>query len=528
LNSVYLDSSNGTAATVDTTIGNGAPRFGYYADGLIESTGVVADVWNGGLVVANGSSHTLTFAVTAPLSVTGAIRDLSGYTGTPVYKTGIGTLSLSGLSTYAGPTIVNGGTLRIPAGGSLYYGAYAGDSLSVTVNSGGTLDLATWGQNTTSSGTVQSLGGLTKYAVGIILNGGAISMSNTAPTVSERGFTIQSGGASLIANGAALWTLTDTSGWTIANTAGGPLTLAGSGNAQLDKVISGTGGMLTKSGSGAWTLSRANTYTGGTTISGGVLNINADAALGAVPSSPATNVTFSKSGVLQAAAGMTLSANRGIVISNGASGGFDTNGNAVNIAGYAVVQASAGRLRFNSTSASSVGVGATATVAVGATLELDGVNSELTDATNVIHRASVSNNGMLAVGNTAITANTTQQVGGIDGSGDVTVSDDAHLTANHIIQTSLVVGASATFTLAPSAADGSPMADGLVLAGSLAPSSSIVASGGSVLAAGDASTPSLPASLGGTGSTDASAVPEPSTAVLILLGSAAFLFTRRQ
>ena len=46
-------------------------------------------------------------------------------------------------------------------------------------------------------------------------------------------------------------------------------------------VMSG-GGSLTKTGSGTFTLTGANTYVGGTTIDGGVLNINADAALGAV------------------------------------------------------------------------------------------------------------------------------------------------------------------------------------------------------------------------------------------------------
>ncbi len=48
----------------------------------------------------------------------------------------------------------------------------------------------------------------------------------------------------------------------------------------------GGGGGLTKLGSGVLTLTGNNGYTGGTTINGGTLNINADAALGAAPARP--------------------------------------------------------------------------------------------------------------------------------------------------------------------------------------------------------------------------------------------------
>jgi fibronectin-binding autotransporter adhesin len=342
----------------------------------------------------------------------------------------------------------------------------------------------------------------------------------------------------------------------------GTSTLTSRGSYQLKSgsvtaTLAGSGIPLVKSTAGTVTLSGANTFSGGTTISGGVLNINADVALGAVPSSPATNLTFSGNGILQAAAGMTLSANRGLAISGGASGGFDTNGNTVNVAGAlsnsgtllkqgagvlevrgtmtlannATIQASAGTLRFNSTSASSVGAGTTAAVAAGATLELDGVNSELTDPTTRTHRASVTNNGTLAVGNTAIAANTVQQVGGINGSGAVTLANNASFTADHIIQTSLVIGNGGTFTLAPSDANGNSMvgdSSSLVLAASLATSDSTVGAGNGLLAAAGESNSSSPVSLGGVGSTGSGAVPEPSTTILVLLGSTAFLVVRQR
>lgn len=84
---------------------------------------------------------------------------------------------------------------------------------------------------------------------------------------------------------------------------------------------------LTKLGSGVLTLTGTNTYTGTTTITAGTLNINGDAALGAVPSSPTVDLVFSGNSTLQAgAAGVRLNANRSISIGNGVTAQFDTQG----------------------------------------------------------------------------------------------------------------------------------------------------------------------------------------------------------
>src|SRR6202011_2827809 len=115
---------------------------------------------------------------------------------------------------------------------------------------------------------------------------------------------------------------------------------------------------------------------------------------------------------------------------------------------------------------------------------------------NPLQRAAVQNAGTLQVDAGAV-----QQVGGIDPNGtagNVTVLDGGSLTADHINQTSLVIGNGSVFTLAPSASDGSPMldsgavGDSLALAGSLAPSSSFVATSGNLLGIGStSSTPSV-------------------------------------
>ena len=51
-------------------------------------------------------------------------------------------------------------------------------------------------------------------------------------------------------------------------------------------------GGATFNGTAVTTLTGANTYTGGTTVNGGTVQIGTDAQLGAVPASPATNITL--------------------------------------------------------------------------------------------------------------------------------------------------------------------------------------------------------------------------------------------
>jgi hypothetical protein len=183
-----------------------------------------------------------------------------------------------------------------------------------------------------------------------------------------------------------------------------------------------------------------------------------------------------------------------------------------------------GTLRLNVQSGSpgvAAATGVIATVASTATLELDGMTSALTDSTTALDRTSIQNAGAVVIGNATVTPTTMQQVGGIDGAGSTTVADNAMLTADHINQTLLVIGNGSVFTLAPSDANGNPMAagGGLVLAGSLTPSSSFIAGSGSLVGTGVADASISPVSLGGVSGASLSAVPEPTTGLLLALGA---------
>ncbi len=194
-----------------------------------------------------------------------------------------------------------------------------------------------------------------------------------------------------------------------------------------------------------------------------------------------------------------------------------------------------------STATATVAAGLTATVMANSTLELDGSQPALVDSghlTDPNYRAAVENAGAFVVGNGTIAA--VQQVGGIDGVGSTTVSDGSSLTADHINQAALVIGNDSTFTLAPSDMNGNAMAaaqlavgswqsaggSSLVLAGSLTPSSSQIASS-SLLGVGGTSSTVSP-SLGGIGGTSISAVPEPSSIVILALGGLGLLAVARR
>lgn len=188
------------------------------------------------------------------------------------------------------------------------------------------------------------------------------------------------------------------------------------------------------------------------------------------------------------------------------------------------ITVSGGTLRFNVPAgipAPTIGSGVSATVAAGATLELAGSVSALGHAGG--NRVHVVNNST-APG--VLVSGTNQVVGAIDGTGNTQVSAGGNLTADHIIQTALLIGGASgnpgRVTIDPADASGNPLSqvanespiDGLVQAqpaypASLGASAALASIG---LAAGDLS----PADGRPTGSS--AAVPEPNGILLLLIG----------
>jgi hypothetical protein len=224
-----------------------------------------------------------------------------------------------------------------------------------------------------------------------------------------------------------------------------------------------------------------------------------------------------------------LAINNALGSSSGDPGTVTVSGVSTFATGVAIT-VNSGTLGFNNTTgAATVNSGVSITVAPGANLVLAGSVSDLSSTASAASRVHVVNNGNLVV------SGTHQQTGGIDqaasATGVTTVNGGSDLTADHIVQSALIIGGDATHTasvtIAASTSTGGPMASGLTLAGSLTGDAPFGAGlGSSTPLAPGSSSPgsSLGGSVGGVGAgSSLSSVPEPSSIVLIVLGSLACL-----
>ncbi len=121
---------------------------------------------------------------------------------------------------------------------------------------------------------------------------------------------------------------------------------------EISAVLAGSGAVTVDGGAGQTViLSGVNTYTGGTVIESGALGITSDRSLGAVPTTPATNITFGD-GTLQWESSFGLAANRNIAIPAGATATFDTQQYTDTVAGKVtgsgdIVKLGSGSLTFS-------------------------------------------------------------------------------------------------------------------------------------------------------------------------------------
>lgn len=191
-------------------------------------------------------------------------------------KSGAGRLLLTGANSYTGNTIINAGTLAILGTGKIYTGSNWAPR-AVYVNPSAVLEIDRWNGD-------GSLGQSDFRASGLVLNGGTLRYTGAETTTTSvvnggngRSFSLGASGGTLESRAASGYVFAISQYNGDPNTYALPafnstLTLTGSGNGYIGKILSGSGG-ITKTGAGTWSLVRSNSYTGPTTVLAGTLSL---------------------------------------------------------------------------------------------------------------------------------------------------------------------------------------------------------------------------------------------------------------
>jgi autotransporter-associated beta strand protein len=446
------------------------------ADGILSGTGTIQSPFNnsgGVLAVGNGSLNvTAAFSNSGVIQLTSVTSELRGGN-----ISNAGTIQGVGL---VGNATTNTGTIEALAGTLVFGGTL--------LNPAGGLLTAGAGSKLFITGGLAANHGVINLAGGVFDNGGN-PLNNTVNGQMSGWGIFRAGGTGLDNHGS----ITFSGGLTTVN---GPVT---NENGQTIVVAYNPAiftGLVTNNGGGTFNIiSTTATFAGGSsgTFSGTFTN-NANSA-------------FSEggSGTLEVDGAPTLNNSSSLAVSDSST------------------------LRFKATTgAATIGTGVTARVNNGATLELAGSVSALSSGTN---RVNITNNSGAVAG--VVISGTNQQVGGIDGPGNVQVNAGASLTANHITAGVLVIGGTAgnpgLATIDASDSSGNPLGEssGFALAGSLQPSAPFASGAPSSSSldppsaegfSGD-SMPAGPFVNGAAVGIDPAAVPEPSALLLAVIAA---------
>ncbi|WP_018980577.1 autotransporter-associated beta strand repeat-containing protein, partial [Saccharibacter floricola] len=182
-------------------------------------------------------------------------------------QNGSGTTTLTGNSTYSGPTAINAGTLQLGNGGT------SGSIASQAITNNGTLTVNR-SDAVTLGAAISGAGGLNQNGSGTTILTGNSSYSG--PTAINKG-TLQLG------NGGTSGSIANSS-----ITDNGVLAVNRSDNVLFNQKISGTGALI-QNGSGVTTLAANNTYSGPTTINAGTLQLGNGGTTGWITSQPIVN-----------------------------------------------------------------------------------------------------------------------------------------------------------------------------------------------------------------------------------------------
>lgn len=228
---------------------------GSMTDAATGNGGTALDPNKGIYLGANGGTWSLTDSTAANVHIyRGPISGVGGFT-----KAGVGTLAITGVfgqfdgvETYAGPTTISAGILRLRQEGTSpnFVTGQLPSATALTINTGGTFDMASFNQTVGSFSGAGSLVGNT--SAGIFTMGG----SNAAPLTFSGNITSTTGIATTM--------------------------------------------KLTKNGTGTEVLTGTNLNTGAITVNGGVLEFGTAASLGG----SGANMTVASGGT--AAAGYAM------------------------------------------------------------------------------------------------------------------------------------------------------------------------------------------------------------------------------
>jgi len=325
-------SINGDAALGDptgiATWGGLSANVIFVANSTLQALGSFALAPNRNIAIGAGATATFdtsgnTLTIGGPISGPGALAVI-----------GSGTLLLTNSETFSGGTTIGPATLQLGNGGSAGWlnGGIVDNGLLVFDHSGST----SFSAGISGSGSVQlagsgqlSLGGANTYTGNTTVSVGMLVLGN--PTALQDSTLVLSGGSLNLSNFSA--TLGGLGGTGSLALGSGTLTVGGNGNATTYSGSLSGGGALVKIGGGILALTGSSSFSGGTALDQGILSIGSDAALGAAPGMPTTNITFAGSSTLQASSSFALAANRNITIGAGATATFDTHGNTLAIGG---------------------------------------------------------------------------------------------------------------------------------------------------------------------------------------------------
>ena len=181
-------------------------------------------------------------------------------------KSGAGTLTLTGVNTYTGPTVINGGTLVAGDGTSAHTGQIIKSLSTASIVNNGTF-VYNPGGNTSTGNLGTTFAGVIS-GTGSFIKAGDFRLTLTNHN-SYTGATTISGGTLMIGNSTSVGALDSQS---IANE--GRLVYCVNSSVSTGEIysgaISGTGS-LTKSYDGRLTLTGNNTYTGDTSVEGSLV-----------------------------------------------------------------------------------------------------------------------------------------------------------------------------------------------------------------------------------------------------------------